>query len=77
MRRGRIIRMGAACAILLLLLFALHKWSTDTGAIESERELILDSQSAFYKSHRNVYPTLKTGNVIVYLFAYFIDVCKW
>lgn len=68
-RRGRIIRMGAACAILLLLLFALHKWSTDTGAIESERELISDSQSAFYKSHRNVYPTLKTGNVIVYLFA--------
>lgn len=59
-RRGRIIRMGAACAILLLLLFALHKWSTDTGAIESERELISDSQSAFYKSHRNVYPTLKT-----------------
>lgn len=60
-RRGRIIRMASACGILLVLLYALHKWSTDNVASESDVGILSDSQAAYFKSHHDVYPTLKTG----------------
>lgn len=62
-RRGRIIRMSAACAILLLLLFALHKWSSDNVAVNSETAVLSESQANHYKSHHDVYPVLKTGKL--------------
>lgn len=57
--------MGGACAILLLLLIALHKWSSENVDAESMSALISDSQPAYYKFHRNVYPTLKSGKRFV------------
>lgn len=63
-RRGRIIRMGGACAILLVLLFALHKWSSENVDAEPISALLSDSQPEYYKYHRDVYPTLKSGNKV-------------
>lgn len=60
-RRGRIYRMGGLCAILLILLYALHNYSRQS--ISSDSNVILDINAAaeYYKSHKDVYPTLKTG----------------
>lgn len=61
-RRGRIARMAGGCAVLLLLVYALHKWSSENINNVSADE-ILDSVGhvGYYKFHRDVYPTLQTG----------------
>lgn len=61
-RRGRILRMTAACAILLLLVYALHKWSDENIAFQSSDNVIAEAQVGYYKFHRDVYPTLKSNN---------------
>lgn len=63
LRRGRIARIGGLCAILLLLIYALHKWSNENVGI-SEEIVFSESQAGFYKSHLDVYPSLKTGMLI-------------
>lgn len=68
MRRGRIIRMGSACAILIVLLYALLKWSGENVVSETPSELISDAHAEYYKFHPNVYPILKTGNNILLTF---------
>ncbi|XP_047988490.1 N-acetylgalactosaminyltransferase 7 [Leguminivora glycinivorella] len=60
LRRGRIARMGGICAILLMLIYALHKWSNENVG-NREDVVVSDSlNSNSYKSHHDVYPTLKT-----------------
>ena len=54
--------MGSACAILLVLIYALHKWSAENVGSEKDVGILSDSNAAYFKSHHNVYPTLKTGN---------------
>lgn len=63
-RRGRIIRISACCGILLLLLFALHKWSSDNNfPIVPERQALSDLDGGLYKFHLDVYPVIKTGKL--------------
>lgn len=63
MRRGRIVRMGAACAVLLLLVYALHKWSSENIAFADDM-IDSEAQVGYFKFHRDVYPTLKSGKVL-------------
>lgn len=65
-RSGRILRMVAACGVLLLLIYSLHKWSNENFV--SNNEVLSDSEVGYYKFHRDVYPTLKTGIVMKILF---------
>ncbi|KAL4715304.1 hypothetical protein ACJJTC_004756 [Scirpophaga incertulas] len=58
-RRGRIFRMGGACAILLVLIFGLHKWSSE-NILKNTDESLENVQQGYYKFHRDVYPELKT-----------------
>lgn len=62
-RRSRIFRLCAACAILIVLLIALHQWSNENVRAESLDAILPESQVGHhnYKSHHDVYPTLKTG----------------
>lgn len=53
--------MGSACCILLVLLYALHKWSRDSSEQNQKPLRLSESGEGFYKSHINVYPVIKTG----------------
>lgn len=64
LRRGRLVRMGAACTVLLLLIYALHKWSSE-NIENTDVVLLADSETSYYKSHKDVYPVLKTGNILM------------
>ncbi|XP_026484210.1 N-acetylgalactosaminyltransferase 7 [Vanessa tameamea] len=59
-RRGRIIRMTAIGAILLILLYAVHSYSYVSVDVDSNDIVISDAQPNYQKFHRDVYPTLKT-----------------
>lgn len=68
MRRGRIYRVGGLCAVLLLLIYALHNYSRASISIDSNEILDLNSAAEYYKSHKDVYPTLKTGKTCFMLY---------
>lgn len=63
-RRGRIGRMAAVCAILLCLIYAIHKWSYRNVAVELEALEANQQVSGIFKSHEGVFPELKTGMII-------------
>lgn len=71
LRRGRIARMAGGCAVLLLLMYALHKWSSENIA-NGDTDEIVDSfaEVGYYKFHRDVYPTLKSGEKCKHSFSY-------
>ncbi|XP_049868338.1 N-acetylgalactosaminyltransferase 7 isoform X2 [Pectinophora gossypiella] len=58
-RRGRIIRMAAIWAILLVLIYALHSWSSENNA-SSGSDVLPDVQLGYQKFHPSVYPELRT-----------------
>lgn len=63
-RRGRIGRMAAVCAILLCLVYALHKWSYKNVAMELGVPEADPQVSGKFKSHEDVFPELRTGKII-------------
>lgn len=63
-RRGRIGRMAAICAILLCLVYAIHKWSYKNVAVELEVPAANYQVSGIFKSHEGVFPELRTGKII-------------
>lgn len=60
-RRSRIYRIAGICAILLVLVYALHSWSSANVGIDTNEINQPEAQKSYYKFHRNVYPTLNTG----------------
>lgn len=58
-RRGRIARVAGICAVLLLLLYALHSWSSENVVVSNE--INVEPHAEYYTSHRGVYPELRTG----------------
>lgn len=60
-RRGRIIRMAGISAVVLVLIYALHSYSQANLGNDSNEIVLSEDQPKYYKFHRDVYPTLKTG----------------
>lgn len=63
-RRGRIGRTAAVCAILLCLVYAVHKWSYRNIRVDQEVPEANPQVSGGFKSHEGVFPELRTGKII-------------
>lgn len=62
-RRGRIIRITAIAAVLLILIYALHSYSYANVDSNSNEIVLTGDKLSYYKSHRDVYPKLETGKL--------------
>lgn len=67
LRRGRIFRTAGICVVLIILIYALHSYSS-SNAVESINTVLSNDAPTYYKFHRDVYPTIKTGE-----FSEFLD----
>lgn len=78
-RRGRIIRIAAIGAILLVLIYAVHKWYSESPISDFEDSgSVMNSEFGLYKSHPNVYPVFRTGKCVVsYIFMFLLCMGGW